>query len=347
MGGLKFFNKDTYESLGEAFKAIKQELLSLCPKDSSSVRWQRGMDGMSATVKAGQSAAEEGGDAPEEFTSQPSGYNGYFTIKDVSTYNEDGTVKEYRVAVCDGETWDATTEKSGDSIAYCMGNDIHFQSIILTLTESADIYLKCGPVYSYFNRIVFQKKGTEKPSRLGYEYIIIGTANIQNGMLSITQRLTGSNNGGVIYVPYAQYSGDFALRLLENEEDDTVVEGKVAVCNGMSWNAKDRTSLESYATINSIEAVSQMPGSPIVVDFSLSHKIYLKAVMSRRQYIDVISTTERTPPIPEDELTYGYTLIAMSGEQIPPAGGLYNILLFAKSCATKYPLIDDPDGSEQ
>ena len=130
--GLKFFNKDAYTSLGDALKDIKQELLSLCPKDSSNVRWQRGADGMSAIVKAGQSAADEGGAVLEESTSQPSGYNGYFTLKDVSTYNEDGTVKEYRVAVCDGETWDPETETSNHMSVVVNSGYIYIESCIFT-----------------------------------------------------------------------------------------------------------------------------------------------------------------------------------------------------------------------
>ena len=49
--------------------------------------------------------------------SSEDGYNGYFTIKDISKRNEEGEITEYRIAVCDGNTWDSKTEKSGPSYA--------------------------------------------------------------------------------------------------------------------------------------------------------------------------------------------------------------------------------------
>lgn len=59
-------------------------------------------------------------------------YNGYFTLKDVSTYNEDGTVKEFRVAVCDGETWDEEKETSGNMPVYVNDFEIKMESCIFT-----------------------------------------------------------------------------------------------------------------------------------------------------------------------------------------------------------------------
>lgn len=192
---LKFFNKDTYESLGDAFKAIKQELLSLCPKDSSSVRWQRGADGMSAVVKTGQAASDEGGDVPEESTPQPSGYNGYFTIKDVSTYNEDGTVKEYRVAVCDGETWDPETEKSGDSTLNVNHKAVKVPCQILTDITAGQVYIH----YTLKDELIKIEILEEPPIDNSNDYYyLLGDLKMVDKILTIVQRhVCGKGNGEV------------------------------------------------------------------------------------------------------------------------------------------------------
>ena len=52
---------------------------------------------------------------PEEETAASAEYNGYFTLKDVSTRDEQGNITAVRIAVCDGETWDAEHETSGFS----------------------------------------------------------------------------------------------------------------------------------------------------------------------------------------------------------------------------------------
>ena len=270
-------------------------------------------------------------------------YNGYFTIKDVSTYNKDGTVQEFRVAVCDGETWDAETQTSGDSIAYCMGNDIQFKSTILTLTESSDIYIKCGPANTYFNRIVHQRQGTTKPSRLGYEYLIVGTVRIQNGALSIIQRLMGANNGGSVYVPYAQYTDDFALRLLEDETTDSVISDKAAICNGMTWNPRTQTSGASYCTVNGVNERG-MPGA-VVIDFTYNHSVYLYSKWhdrGRPPAIEVISTT--TQLTMSEPGVYGYIMIATAGKHYPPYSGVYNIFWFNIGCVGEYAVVEDEEG---
>ena len=274
-----------------------------------------------------------------------SSYNGYFTLKDVSTYNEDGSVKEYRVAVCDGETWDPEKLTSGDSIASCMGNEITFKSVIFTIKQDIHIYIKCGPANTYLNKIISQPVGDQKPSRIGYEYVHIGSIFIRDKQLEIIQRLKTGAEGGALYVPYTQYSGDFALRLIEDEESDSVVSNKAVICNGMSWDPKNKNSTSSNCTINSVLTGYSYTNATII-DFSMEHKVYLyaKPGRGRNVRVDVISTKE-TPEMVQ-EGTYGYVLIVLNGKQCPPFGGLYNILLFNVGCDGDYPIITDlPEGN--
>ena len=138
MGMLKWFNKQKYSGLGEVLSSIRQELKSLQPSDSSDIVWSKNANGMIAKFRGNNATATQ--NELEESTSQPSGYNGYFTLKDVSTYNEDGTVKEYRVAVCDGETWNPQTETSLSMPVYV--NDYvvaHFECCVFSLPENTDI----------------------------------------------------------------------------------------------------------------------------------------------------------------------------------------------------------------
>lgn len=99
-----------------------------------------------------------------------SSYNGYFTLKDVSTYNEDGSVKEYRVAVCDGETWDAETETSGPMLLRVNYTTISVPCCILSDFEQGQyIYL----VYTNSTRrITFQVSGIESDNFDVYYYLI-------------------------------------------------------------------------------------------------------------------------------------------------------------------------------
>ena len=272
-----------------------------------------------------------------------SSYNGYFTIKDVSTYNEDGSVKEYRVAVCDGETWDPEKLTSGDSIASCMGNEITFKSVIFTIKQDIHIYIKCGPANTYLNKIISQPAGDQKPSRIGYEYVHIGSIFIRDKQLEIIQRLKTGAEGGALYVPYTQYSGDFALRLLEDEESDSVVSNKAVICNGMSWDPKNKNSTTSHCTINSVLTGY---GSATEIEFSDNHKVYLYAKPGRGRDIkvDIISTVDELNI--EEKGIYGYTLIAINGQHKAPYGALYNILLYTIGCDGSYSIIEDTGDSE-
>lgn len=253
MSGLKYFNKDSYDSLGDALTAIRQELRSLCPKDSANVKWKRGADGMSISLGTQQAGSSAESVIADEVTSS-SKYNGYFTLKDVSTYNEDGTVREYRVAVCDGESWDAETEKSalmGLDYGNTVGDfSVSIESKVFSLTRYASFYIKHGPNSNYINQIIAYIDGNTPDRVFGYTYTYIGSASVDSsGVLRINQILKSP------YVPHPKfqnYYGDFSIIGLETA-DGTPIENKYAVCNGMTWDAHSQKGGKSRFYVNGWE----------------------------------------------------------------------------------------------
>lgn len=270
-------------------------------------------------------------------------YNGYFTLKDVSTYAEDGTVKEYRVAVCDGETWDPETETSGDSIAYCNGAEIHFPCTVFSIKEAVDIYIKCGAGNKYLNKIVVQKAGSVKPSRLGYEYVKLGSVTLTtyDKQLSIKRLQMTESVAGLLYIPYDQYAGDFCIRLIEDVETDSVIDGKAAVCNGLTWDVAKQYSGGSTCTLNGTDVAT---GDCSIIDFSYEHNVYLYGYIDRGPKVKVVSTV--TTPEMTSELVSGYTLIGHHLRSCPPHGGLYNILLYNVGCDGSYSIVEDTGDSQ-
>lgn len=198
-------------------------------------------------------------------------YNGYFTLKDVSTYNEDGTVKEHRVAVCDGWTWDEEKQESGDSTYYVAGESAnrHVPSTILTIPNSGAIFLRyCHGTKSA--DIVFRK---EFPyGNTGYYYVELGTIKIDSKGMAITplhgigktttrvaldSRITLYSYASLCtlipVIEVKDYTGFFCIRFIEPEaEPDGTVGDPVsfAICDGDTWDPEKKTSRPSYATVN-------------------------------------------------------------------------------------------------
>lgn len=78
----------------------------------------------------------------EEEMAATAEYNGYFTLKDVSTRDEQGNITAVRIAVCDGETWDAEHGTSGNS--YLRVNYSQYAVPYEVLTGvSRYIYIEC------------------------------------------------------------------------------------------------------------------------------------------------------------------------------------------------------------
>lgn len=117
------------EGVSELFKAIRMELQSLQPQDSSTIKWNKTSSGMTAHVV--DTPVGAGGVkriAPtEDAVGGGAGYNGYFKIVDVS--DEDGL----KVQVVDGFGWD------GAGIALI--NDVQYTIATTTISITANSYI--------------------------------------------------------------------------------------------------------------------------------------------------------------------------------------------------------------
>ena len=199
------------------------------------------------------------------------GYNGFFTLKDVSIFNEeDGTVEEFRVAVCDGATWSPDNTTSGISKVICGGNTLYFDCKILTVTESCNIYIKCGYNETYRNEIIAVPVG-EKPSRIGYIYYQIGSVNLiaSEENENVIQGMTIIQRHGVSYLapveysggtfqvghngmpvlPYTEHTGYFAVRHIEEADSGQCALNQILVCHGKYLSTSGRNT-SSFANCN-------------------------------------------------------------------------------------------------
>lgn len=110
---LKWLRTGNWPSLEKILSAIRQELQSVQPIDTASIRWEKDAEGMRAyytgRTGGGESlTVDEGGESAEDGLS----YNGYFTIK-LKVVDGDSYV-----VVCDGATWDSESETSADSLLH-------------------------------------------------------------------------------------------------------------------------------------------------------------------------------------------------------------------------------------
>ena len=193
-------------------------------------------------------------------TSGGASYNGYFTIKDVSTYNEDGSVKEYRVAVCDGETWDAEKQSSGNSYMTAYTSDHVLYSIavktqVVTVKETSTVAIR----YCHGTRSAEIVAYTKPPlQHTGYFYYTIGDAIIENGVMKIIQRHGAGTNektiNGTACIDVG-YVKDFCVYYIQPEvnDDGTIPKPtEIVVCNGNSWDPVKKTSDKSMVTVNNV-----------------------------------------------------------------------------------------------
>ena len=122
-------------------------------------------------------------------------YNGYFTLKDVSTYNEDGSVNENRVAVCDGETWDAETEKSGDSLLRVNYSTVAVPVTIVDIQSDDRLYISLR--YTVSSKEVSVVATTQVPADSFAEFFyLIGEIHRNK----LTQRHTAGIGNGVAQI---------------------------------------------------------------------------------------------------------------------------------------------------
>ena len=192
-------------------------------------------------------------------------YNGYFTIKDVSTYTEDGTIKEYRGAVCDGATWDAAKQTSGDSY-YIVSDTSSTRRIpctILTIKGDSDLYIRYCHCKGTADIVV---RRDAPINNTGYYYYLLGSIRIVNHAMKILQRHGAykvylnddryeyvRNYNAVPTIQVNGYTGYFCIRIIEPKpsDDGTIPEPtQFAICDGNTWDPDTKTSEKSTVYVN-------------------------------------------------------------------------------------------------
>lgn len=202
MSKLRWFTDTEYESLADVLGVIKKELEALQPQDSADVRWDRGNDGMSASLVTQMVGSEQQNNVevepePEPTTEvQSSAYNSYFKLVLVTEQNGENT--QYKVAVVDGATYDPTTHSSGEMP--CKVNNMSF-SVAPFITEDAiqdyTLFLVkfTAPAEDDENaegHVDVITDRTTLPSDSNTEcFFQIGRAIVQDGAVQIAQDWTG------------------------------------------------------------------------------------------------------------------------------------------------------------
>lgn len=108
---LKWLRTGAWSKLTDVLTAIRQELQSVQPIDTASIRWEKDAEGMRAYY-TGRTGGGESLTVDEGGTAATNEYNGYFTIK-LKTI--DGNTYAF---VCDGATWNEENETSSGSLIY-------------------------------------------------------------------------------------------------------------------------------------------------------------------------------------------------------------------------------------
>lgn len=183
------FFKGAFPGLRALIAAIHKELKSLQPKDSSTIRWTRDSNGMTAnlvtpTVNAGglPTAEEE-----EEEDSSPA-YSGYFKVIDASTKEDETTT--LKVKVVDGANYEAET--CGRATFNDTGFDVPAEDI--TVTASGFLFLKSTigvdtpplPLAPEFEYVASRPEPEDGVGRR-----LIATVAIDGNSMTITQQQHG------------------------------------------------------------------------------------------------------------------------------------------------------------
>lgn len=161
---------------------------------------------------------------PEEEAAASAEYNGYFTLKDVSTRDEQGNITAVRIAVCDGETWDAEHETSGDS--YLRVNNTQYSVPCTILTDvSRYIYIQYDVRTSPPTITLISSQNVKEDVDKELYYYLVGELYEEQ----IIQRHT--SGFAQIWILEEEYDGPFAVSWNAQAQKIKVNAG-FASCNG-------------------------------------------------------------------------------------------------------------------
>ena len=138
---LKYFNKTSYNTLGDALGAIQKELESMQMIDSKDIKWVVQANGRQAIL----TSTNVGGAQPSEpvamenpTTAVTYEYNSFFKIVDSSITNEDGSVVNM-ISVIDGRDRGKNCVKVNNSVYYIqyLNDKVVTESSIIALCFDA------------------------------------------------------------------------------------------------------------------------------------------------------------------------------------------------------------------
>lgn len=278
------------------------------------------------------------------------GYAGYFTIIDISAYNEDGSAQEFKVAVCDGRNWDPSTQTSGDS--YFKVSSTGYNGSVactkLKIPNSGLILLR----YCHGTKkadVIFRK---EHPyGNTGYYYCVLGSVKISDGKMAIDQLhglgsvqsasdefiAYGSLKNLIPVIEVKDYTGFFCIRMIEPEvKDDGSVDAPTsyAVCDGNSWDPATQKSEKSVVAVNN--KVWNL--EPKVFTFQDHHYIAIRYEYTAGENPDSVSINTYKGSVPDgvyDSVAYGFIgHLGYNWKELSQihTGGVLQMWAFTKTC---------------
>jgi hypothetical protein len=99
MGMLRWFNKESYDGIGEALNDIRKEIKALQPRDSSDIVWSTSNNGVTAKLRNTNANQTELNDT-DMYDTIESG--SMFQVQDISEYDADTGLKIPKIQVIDG-----------------------------------------------------------------------------------------------------------------------------------------------------------------------------------------------------------------------------------------------------
>lgn len=220
---LNWLKKGAYRSLTDVLQAIRREIVSLQPKDTSSVKWTKGVAGMEAHVISVESAESVGSpNLLDDIVEEDDLIKGHFQLY---SYTDLETNIEF-VAVMN-------TENDFDNPLEAQPNQcvVRYKGTTNTYSTTYDIKtfrinytsLSENKNYNVYLMIPFMKQpyieiftDSQPVTDANLEYIYIGR--VRRGEYNPV--ITQAYKGGVLYFDSAQYFG--AFKVIDSSYTETV-----------------------------------------------------------------------------------------------------------------------------
>lgn len=184
---LKWFNKQSYITLGAALGDIQKELEALQPSDSSDIVWEKQANGITAKLRS--NSKPTGMPVDESLPSNSSKpvsvageYSSFFKLVNASETSDDGTTV-YKVKVMDGMNRGYNRCKVNNKV-------FDIQDVTLTVTKGCLVVIRYTS--SETKADVILTNGNILPDDTAqYSWYQIGEIGVGNGMVIRQDHLSG------------------------------------------------------------------------------------------------------------------------------------------------------------